>query len=133
MTAKKMQKAIAEACGWTRFTTHVVNDETVQYGHPPNSKLTYETPLLEYTKSLDACANMENALPKEDKGGWTLIDRYLTKLYNIVQDPHICQLSHSWAYATATPTQRCEAFCKVFPSPHDKKKTIWEYETTKVK
>ena len=44
--------------------------------------------------------------------GWDVADKYLQQLYKLVQDPHICQLSHAMDYVSATAAQRAEAFLK---------------------
>jgi hypothetical protein len=114
MKPEQQRIKIAEACGWNRFCAHEVNSVTVQYGHPPQSKLIYETPLPDYLNDLNAMRTCEESLSIND------LATYADQLDKVCVPVHVCSLTH-WASVTmATAAQRAEAFLKTLG--------LWEEE-----
>lgn len=63
----------------------------------------------DYFNDLNSVRELEQKLYKK---GLDISDLYLVNLYEISQDPHICNLSHTITYVSATAEQRCEALAK---------------------
>jgi len=110
MNKEQQRIKIAEACGWGRFCTHEVNSVTVQYGHPPQSKLFYETPLPDYLNDLNAMHEAEKILNERQRQtyAWQII-RLARKQAGI--DEHESHYPVPFVLF-ATAQQRAEAFLR---------------------
>ena len=107
MTPEQQRIKIAEACGLTL---------TDAWGHTTNGK-TWE-PLPNYLSDLNACHEMEKTLDNkanimdEEDGFCTERDRYMDTLQSITDARPTHQDDCEWAFLTATPAQRCQAFLR---------------------
>ena len=110
MTPEKQQIKIAEACGWNRFCSHKVDGQTVQYGHPPNYTLKYETPLYDYLNNLNAMHEAEISV-FSDSG---MQRDYSMSLIRVIKEQsHLGKSFFSdFDLAHATARQRAEAFLR---------------------
>jgi hypothetical protein len=115
MSPEAQRIAIAGACGWIEVRAEVdwLPGELTGIFTWPHPTKTDETkyyisrkPVPNYLYDLNAMHRAEKKL--------TLVqwDEYLGILYSLVQDPHICSLTHAMAYVCATAAQRAEAFLR---------------------
>lgn len=109
MTPEQMRIAIAEKCGWKK----------VYKGPEPDNRwimpdgLHYATAdeIPDYCNDLNACQEMEKFIPDQHRRML-----YTQELYSVLGFQEGCEPGSDtdWSIATATASQRCEAFCRVF-------------------
>jgi len=104
MDEERQRIKIAEACGFTQEEPWL--DGRTCWGHKDHPKHIGFEEIPDYLDDLNA---MHMAEKKLTLAQW---DEYLRILYSLVQDPHICSLTHTMAYVCATAVQRAEAFLK---------------------
>ena len=100
MTPEEINIAIAKSLGWHG---NIKNIDDVVFGRPSNTTDRY-IPIPDYHSSLDACAEFEATMDKQEQSD------YICALGGLCQEPDL----DDWAgVCFATAPQRCEAYLKL--------------------
>ena len=101
MTPEEINTLIAESLGWTVFHGTLCAVLPDKNGEPEPEPV---APLPDYHSSLDACAEFEATMDKQEQSD------YICALGGLCQEPDL----DDWAgVCFATAPQRCEAYLKL--------------------
>lgn len=114
MSPKQLNILICEALGWT-IAAHVAETDKIHADMcwiAPGDEEWHAKQLPNHVEGKEAFWYIHQAEKRllKDFDAW---NNYLMWLYKLVQDPHICSLSHTIAYVCANSLERAAALALV--------------------